>query len=205
MGISERKQRERAGLRSAILDATRELAAELGWNAVTLRRIAERIEYSPATVYEHFANKEAILAALADQGYVELAASLRRACGKERDGDGALRAIARAYWRFADRSPDMYQVMFELAGVSGAVSGDKGAAAFAAFAVLKDGVESAAAAAGVQLADSSDEAASMWAAWHGLISLTMSGRMVGGKRRAEKLIDSTTERLLAGMTGAISV
>jgi len=66
MGISERKQRERAALRLAILNATRELATEFGWNAVTLRRIAERIEYSAATVYEHFANKDAILAALAD-------------------------------------------------------------------------------------------------------------------------------------------
>ncbi|MDQ6671533.1 MAG: TetR/AcrR family transcriptional regulator [Chloroflexota bacterium] len=187
-------------MRSAILTATRALAAEFGWTAVTLRRIAERIEYSPATVYEHFANKEAILAALADEGYAELAVSLRRASAKEKDGHAAMRAMAHAYWRFADRSPDMYQVMFELAGVSGAVSGDKSAAAHAAFALLKDSVESVAAAAGIRLADSSDEAASMWAAWHGLVSLTMSGRMVGGKSHAETLVESTTERLLAGMT-----
>lgn len=199
MGIQERKQRDRAARRSAILDATRGLAAESGWNAVTLRRIAERIEYSPATVYEHFASKEAILATLADEGYVEIAASLRRASAKEKDGDGALRAMARAYWRFADRSPDMYQVMFELAGVSGAVSGDKSAAMYAAFALLEEGVESAAAAADVQLEDSSDEAVSLWASWHGLVALSMSGRLVGGKRRAEALIETTTERLLAGM------
>jgi len=74
--------------------------------------------------------------------------------------------MARAYWRFAERSPDMYQVMFELADVSGAVSNDKSAAAYAAFAVLWNGVESAAATPGVRLADSSDEAASMWASWH---------------------------------------
>ena len=110
--------------------------------------------------------------------------------------------MARAYWRFAERSPDMYQVMFEVAGVRGATSDDKSAAMHAGFALLKDGVESAAAAAGVQLTDLSDEAASMWASWHGVVALTMSGRMVGGKRRAEALVESTTERLLAGMGGA---
>ena len=61
MGIKERRDRERQELKQAILEAAREIAAREGWQAVTIRKVADRIEYSPPTIYEHFANKEAIL------------------------------------------------------------------------------------------------------------------------------------------------
>ena len=61
MGIKERRDRERQEIKQAILTAAREIAAVEGWQSVTIRKVAERIEYSPPTIYEHFANKEAIL------------------------------------------------------------------------------------------------------------------------------------------------
>src|ERR1700751_6037572 len=58
LGTTERRERERQELRSRILDAARELFAEQGYDAVTMRGIAERIEYSPTAIYFHFKDKE---------------------------------------------------------------------------------------------------------------------------------------------------
>src|SRR5215831_17182373 len=63
MGFKERRDRERTEMRQAILHAASEIAAQEGWHAVTIRRVAERIEYSPPTIYEYFESKEALLEA----------------------------------------------------------------------------------------------------------------------------------------------
>src|SRR6266550_3666489 len=61
MGVKERRDRERLEMRQAILDSAREIAAKEGWQAVTIRRVAEKIEYSPPAIYEYFESKEALL------------------------------------------------------------------------------------------------------------------------------------------------
>ena len=66
MGPKERREREREEIRTRILDAARELFASEGVESVTMRRIADRIEYSPTAIYFHFRDKEALLAELCD-------------------------------------------------------------------------------------------------------------------------------------------
>src|SRR5437588_7508199 len=72
MGIQQRRERERQEIRLRILSAAHEIAAEEGWQAVSTRKVAERIEYSQSTIYEYFENKEAILLALLRSGYEQL-------------------------------------------------------------------------------------------------------------------------------------
>ena len=69
MGIQERRERERAAVRQQIVDAAEMIAADKGWDAVTIRAVAGTIEYSPALIYEYFANKDEILFALMRQGF----------------------------------------------------------------------------------------------------------------------------------------
>jgi AcrR family transcriptional regulator len=69
MGIRERQARDRQATRRAILDAARELFVSQGYANVSLRRIAERIEYSPAAIYSYFPSKDDIFFALADEGF----------------------------------------------------------------------------------------------------------------------------------------
>ncbi|MBD0354009.1 MAG: helix-turn-helix transcriptional regulator, partial [Rubrobacteraceae bacterium] len=69
MGIKERRERQRRELRSSILSAAREIASEEGWGAVTIRKIAGRIEYSPPMLYGYFDSKEDILLELVRMGY----------------------------------------------------------------------------------------------------------------------------------------
>jgi AcrR family transcriptional regulator len=95
-----------------IITAARELAEAEGWDAVTTRRLAERIEYSQPVLYSHFDGKDAIVRAVAIQGFEELAEHLRRArIGVEGSGQG-LQSLCRAYLDFAATRPALYQAMF---------------------------------------------------------------------------------------------
>lgn len=69
MGIKERHERERESVRSAILDAARALFTTEGYHHVSIRKIAERIEYSPAAIYSYFPSKDDIFFALAEEGF----------------------------------------------------------------------------------------------------------------------------------------
>src|SRR3954462_6112871 len=69
MGIKERQERDREAVRRAILDAARELFVTEGFQNVSIRKIAERIEYSPAAIYGYFPSKDDIFFALADEGF----------------------------------------------------------------------------------------------------------------------------------------
>jgi hypothetical protein len=94
MRRQERRARERQQRRQVILDAARELAEAEGWESVTTRRLADRIEYSQPVLYSHFEGKDAIVSAVALEGFSELSAILRDAREKAGSPDVELRAVA---------------------------------------------------------------------------------------------------------------
>src|SRR5579864_4043697 len=108
MGVRERRQRERQELRRAILDTAREIAAAEGWTAVTIRRVAEKIEYSPPVLYEHFSSKEEIVIELLREGFRRMLAEMRAARDAQKDPVDALLAIGQAYWSFSVAHPEMH-------------------------------------------------------------------------------------------------
>jgi AcrR family transcriptional regulator len=69
MGIKERQERDKEAVRRAILDAARDLFVTEGYQNVSIRKVAERIEYSPAAIYGYFASKDDIFFALAEEGF----------------------------------------------------------------------------------------------------------------------------------------
>jgi len=111
MGIVERREREKEEIRRKILDAARELFATEGYEKVTMRRIAEAIEYSPTTIYLHFEDKDDLVRALchADFGHLLEAMQLAPASA---DPVEAIRQLGRAYVGFALRYPNQYRFMF---------------------------------------------------------------------------------------------
>lgn len=111
MGITERRQREREEVRTKILDAARELFARHGYDAVTMRRIAEAIEYSPTALYVHFKDKDALIRELCLEDFDSLAVAFRR-IAKEPDPLERLRKIGMAYVEFAEKHPNHYRLMF---------------------------------------------------------------------------------------------
>ncbi len=84
MGIKERQDRERQAVRQSILDAARDLFVSDGYRNVSIRKIAERIEYSPAAIYSYFPSKDDIFFALAEEGFRRLDAKVRSALGHDR-------------------------------------------------------------------------------------------------------------------------
>ena len=112
--ISERRERERTHRHQLIITAARELAETEGWEAVTTRRLAERVEYSQPVLYSHFSGKDAIMGAVALDGFGELAGQLRHAREAAPDLGQALRAVCSAYVEFATERPALYEAMFVL-------------------------------------------------------------------------------------------
>jgi AcrR family transcriptional regulator len=189
MPVQERKQRERAERERLIVATARELAEQQGWDAVTTRRLAERIEYSQPVLYSHFRGKREIIGAVALEGAAEMAAAVRAAtAAATADGPRArVVALARAYLDFAARNPAVYDAMFQL---------DSGLA-FANEETpepLKDAFE----ALQETLGDVPGKdvhpglfTETFWASLHGLATLTRAGRLPPEDtgRRAELLVD----------------
>lgn len=111
MGPKERREREREEVRGRILDAARDLFALEGYEAVTMRRIADRIEYSPTAIYFHFRDKETLVKELCNHDFRELAHQFGEAA-RIADPVERLRVTGRAYARFGLDYPNHYRVMF---------------------------------------------------------------------------------------------
>ena len=111
MGTKERREREKNRLREQILGAARELFAEHGYEKVTMRAIAKRIEYSPTAIYLHFADKQAVMHALCEADYLKLAKQFRK-IAEIADPIERLREAGRAYCAFGLRHPNHYRLMF---------------------------------------------------------------------------------------------
>ena len=187
MSVQERKERERAGRERLIVATARELAEQQGWDAVTTRRLAERIEYSQPVLYSHFHGKREIIGAVALEGAAEMAAALRAAT-RAADGPRArVTALARAYLDFAERNPAVYDAMFRLDGGLAFAHEDTPEPLKDAFAALLESLDEVA-GDGVHPGLFTEV---FWAALHGLATLTRSGRLPPGdaERRVELLVD----------------
>jgi AcrR family transcriptional regulator len=112
MGITERRQRQKDEVRTNILSTAWQIVKEDGWEAVSIRKIADAIEYSIPVIYDHFENKEAILWEFAKEGFRMLSKKIQQAKEKSDDPHEQLKAIADAYWNFAFRNKEYYQLMF---------------------------------------------------------------------------------------------
>ena len=114
MGIVERKERQKTEMRSAILKAAWNQVLQSGWQSLSIRKIADAIEYSIPVVYEYFENKEAILLEFNKLGYKLLTAKLLEASAKYGKAPEQLEAMVYAYWDFAFTHKEYYQLMFGL-------------------------------------------------------------------------------------------
>lgn len=179
MGIADRKEREKGALRGRILDAALDLIASEGLDALTMRRIADRIEYSATALYAHFADKDALLLALCRREFSGLA-QMMSGFDPPKDALEGLRVIGRAYCQFALEHPQAYRLMFLLEGTpprppSGCLVGAEGGVAgdLDAYGICVDFVKRARAAGQLRATLDDDElvAQILWAGLHGVLAL----------------------------------
>ncbi|WP_318197435.1 TetR/AcrR family transcriptional regulator [Streptomyces sp. MCL20-2] len=187
MSVQERKERERASRERLIVATARELAEQQGWDAVTTRRLAERIEYSQPVLYSHFRGKREIIGAVALEGAAEMAAALRAATSGADGRRARVAALARAYLEFAERNPAVYDALFQLDGGLAFAREDTPEPLKDAFAALLETLGEVA-GEGVHPALFTEL---FWSALHGLATLTRAGRLLpeGAGQRLDLLVE----------------
>jgi AcrR family transcriptional regulator len=111
MGLSERRIRERLDTRQSILATARELFLLKGFEATTIRNIAEKIEYSPSTIYQHFKDKNEIFYTIHSEAFAELVRYLN-ASEMHKNPMDQLIALGQIYIQFALENPELYDLMF---------------------------------------------------------------------------------------------
>lgn len=187
MSVQERKERERAARERLILATAREIAEQQGWDAVTTRRLSERIEYSQPVLYSHFRGKREIIGAVALEGAAEMAAALRAATAAADGPRARVTALARAYLDFAVRNPAVYDAMFQLDGGLAFAVEDTPEPLKDAFSALLESLEEVT-GDGVHPGLFTEV---FWAALHGMATLARAGRLPpqDTERRTELLVD----------------
>lgn len=180
MSIAERKGRQRAERESRIIAAARVIAEREGWNAVTIRRLAEEIEYSQPVLYSHFENRDAIVAAVAVEGFQEITVAFLEAARGSTGQQNAVEKVAMAYLDFALRRPALYQAMFILPTDLRFAEAETRPELRVAFDALATVVTPF-------CVDVDVVTETFWAALHGLTELERSGR-IRPTTRAERIM-----------------
>ena len=175
MGIKERKQRERSEVREKILDAALEFFATEGVEGVTMRALADAIEYTPPVIYSHFRDKDAIIRELCNRQLRTLARHFGSIAGVA-DPIERLRGIGRAYVDFALENPSHFRFMFLTAHPLPTDEDEnphRGDPQEDAYAFLKNTVEAAIASGRLrpELTDAEELTQMCWAAAHGVVAL----------------------------------
>ena len=112
MGSKQRREREKEALRQDILDAARDLFVHEGYENVSMRRVAEKIEYSPTTIYLYFEDKASLLYAICEETFAKLAKRMESITRENEDSIDALRKVCRAYVDFGLKNPNHYKLTF---------------------------------------------------------------------------------------------
>lgn len=112
MASKDRILRLKEETRCNILDAAIEIGKSEGWQALSMRKIADKIEYTAPIIYEYFSNKDALLSEVTRKGYAILSLEIQKAKAKHRLPAKQLEAMWMAYWDFAFAEKEFYQLMF---------------------------------------------------------------------------------------------
>jgi AcrR family transcriptional regulator len=179
MGVRERREREKSETRDKILDAARELFVTEGYEGVSMRKVAEKIEYSPTAIYVHFADKNELFRELCHQDYARLAEVFTSSVIST-DPLERLRQIGGIYIDFGTRNPNHYKFMFmtphpghQLDEVDREMKGNP---EMDAYAFLKWAVQQAIEAGCFreEIQDVELISQTLWASVHGVISLSIA-------------------------------
>src|SRR5215212_2372121 len=171
----QRRDQEKQDVRQAILDAAAELFREHGYERFSLRQVAERIGYSPTTIYLYFTDKDDLLFTVADVGFTRFGEQLVAAAASTDDPVVRLAALGRAYIDFGIQNPAYYQLMFMQRGdfLMGNRAGEC-EPRIDSFGVLQQAVRDAINAGALRTGDAAPYADALWALVHGIVAMAIT-------------------------------
>lgn len=171
MGILERKEREREEIRRKILDTARDLFAREGYERVTMRRVADAIEYSATTIYNHFEDKDDVVKACCLEDFTQLLGALSTA-KPPADPLEEIRQLGRAYAAFGRQYPNHYRFMFMTPDKNHELDPDS--PGHRSFGLLQAAVERAVVSGRFREVEPILAAQVLWASLHGVVSLVIT-------------------------------
>ncbi len=173
MGIAERKEREKEDVRRKILDAAHDLFEAHGYENVTMRAVADAIEYSPTTIYHYFENKDALVEALCFADFERLTSAMNSSPLPENPVE-RMKALGRAYAAFGLANPNHYRFMFMTGGEWKNHAKDPDTPPAKSYAVVREAVEQAIREGYFRKADIDLVAQVVWSSIHGVVSLLIT-------------------------------
>jgi len=205
MASKERRERNKEDLRRKILEAAQQIITTEGFGALSMRKLADRIEYSPASIYLHFRSREHIAQKLGEVGFGQLFSAMSAAAGKEKDATDRMRAAALGYISFGRSNPETYKLIFMgdsesmnavFAEATQETTQDD--AASRSYRLFVEIAEEGMSAGRYKAKASAVEIAEMvWAAMHGIVSLQLA--CPGFLSSADNLAELTIDALLDGL------
>jgi len=201
MGTKQRREREKQELRQDIMDAARELFVNEGYENVSMRRVAEKIEYSPTTIYLYFEDKASLLYAICEETFAKLAKRMESITKEGDDPIEALRRGCRAYVDFGLKYPNHYKLTFINHPQH---PGDKKrhlreeSMGMKAYGNLRAGVQACIQGQKFRKTDVEAVTQMIWAGGHGITSLLISMPDFPWARKSE-LIDLMIDTLIEGL------
>lgn len=198
MGITERRTRQKETLRQEILDAAREMFVEEGFESVSMRKIADRIEYSPTTIYLHFKDKADLFNQLCEETFAQLARRLEQLSHRHTDPLAYLREGLRCYIDFGLKNPHHYTVTFIMKPKDSGDYNFENSIGKRAFAHLRSAVETCVTTGKFRPVDVDTAAQGLWAAVHGVTSLLIAHEDFPFVPR-KKLIEHTINTMVEGL------
>lgn len=198
MGLAERKEREKLELKNQILDAARKMLLAHGQDGMSIRKIADEIEYSPATIYLYFADKDAILHELMEMGFGVMNEYMK-ATFAEKDPIKRIHSIGHAYIQFGLENKDWYELMFNSDKPMKHIEKccedwDQGMAMFAFLTqTCKEALSQ------LKIDDVEDQilALHLWSSVHGLVNLYLTERLeIVQRNNSQELITKTLDAII---------
>jgi AcrR family transcriptional regulator len=182
-----RREREREDLRRRILDATGSLFLEQGYEGLSMRQIAERIGYSATTIYRYYEDKDDLLFAIVQEGFLRFGQALAEAAASSDDPRERLSALGHAYIGFGLKNPVYYRLMFmQRFDFLFESRAEQQAPMIDSFAVLRGAVEQAMQAGALRRGDPETTSVVIWSVVHGITSLAIAGAKQFNKKQVRE-------------------
>jgi AcrR family transcriptional regulator len=201
MGVKERKARQKKFLRQEILDAASELFVRDGYENVSMRRIADKIEYSPTTIYLYFKDKADLLEQVCRETFSRLVVLLTKLMEPPGDPVERLKRGLIAYIEFGVKNPQPYRATFMMplpAGFDKKKYHEEDSPGMQAFRFLTRGLTECVEAGKMPAMNVELASQTLWAGIHGITSLLITHETFPWVGR-EKVIHSTVDTLVAGL------
>lgn len=195
MGVKERRERDRANIREEILDAARTLFVKEGYENVSIRKIAEKVEYAPGTIYLYFRDKAEILERICEETFMKLAQRMHAINRDPANPLDGLRRGLRTYIQFGLDNPNHYIVTFVQAKQLPEEYQPKAGAN--CFDNLRQAVRRSVEAGQLNCEDVEEVAQALWAGAHGVTSLLITSKFPFIE--PNRLVDRVVSILIEGI------